>query len=1354
MTMRARRSTGWVVALGVVSMAAAADAGTLRVLLLSGQNNHDWKTTTPALVEMYRQSGRFDVTVTNEPATLTADSFAAYDVVVSNWTPWPNIQKRVWDAATEKAFLGFVRGGKGVVVFHAASTAMQSWPEFQQIACATWAKGQTGHGKRHEFAVKIADPAHPITAGMKAFRIFDELWHRMGARPEAKPLCTAFSAKTNGGSGQDEPVAFWTRFGEGRGYNLVLGHDVRAMRCAGWRTLMLRGTEWAATGKVTLPVQDDSAGEPDVDIPAALKAVYGYKFGDSRKPLMALRKVLLAAAADPARRRQAAGALARSLAAQVTTDYKKFACEQLGLIGTDAEVSALAGLLEDKALSLAARSALQRMAGEASLAAMRAALAKADGERKVGLICSLGERRDAKAAKAIAEALTDKDPVTAGAAVDALGKIGGPVAVEALSAAGAKLPGELAPRLADALLRCAEGLRAAGERAAAAAIYEHLSVPGQPRHVRVAAFPGLVACRREKATELMMSALRGQDAAMQRAAVRAVRAAGDTPALMTSVAGELPKLASGVQAMLIETLADRGVAEALPAVAKAAGDEDGVVRRAALSALGRLGDASTVPLLAARAAGLEGVDRQVARRSLVRLRGTKVDGAMVAALKSAEPPVRRELIAALGERRAVSAVAALLNAARDEDAGVRAEAVKALGLLAPVSVCPDLIVLLMKPASDADRTRVEQALVAVCRRADADAGVAHVLGAMDRKNAELTASLLRVLARLGGAKALKEVRAAVADKDPAVRAAGIRALAEWPTAEPLEDLIAVAEKAADDVSRVLALRGFVRLAGKATDRAPDALAGLYWRALDAARRPEEKKTLLGGMGGVRSVKALSAAEVLMKQPALAKEAAAAVVKIADRLWVSKPAVVKAAMRRVLDAPAAKAVHPDATRILLELSKPPNLARDATATSPDGLEKDGQASGDQAAIDGNAATYWDEANGKKLYRLLVTFPEPRTVAAVRILGYQQHSYAPKDFEVLCDGKVVQTVRNAQYRANRLTVVFPKTQCTTVELKITGYYGLSPAVRELEIFGADPVVGEKVRAVRMSGKPSLAWKQTPESLALQNHGRDVWRFDAAKSGNGKSYFHPLGLLDGTALTGFRPPDHPWHRAAWFCWKHVNGLNYWEEDRKTGVSPGVTEVKSVKIAPARDHSARIDMTLSYHPPKQPELLAEKRTILVTAPDAEGCYRVDWSATFTAGASDVLLKGGTSGGGYAGLSARLAVETRDWKVLNSEGLADGAAHGKKARWVAWSGETASGRPACLAMFDHPSNPRHPSPWYVAVRRGIPFHYFSPALLFKETYTIPAGKALMLKYRILVRAGLTDRKAMDAEFSAFLKTK
>lgn len=298
-----------------------------------------------------------------------------------------------------------------------------------------------------------------------------------------------------------------------------------------------------------------------------------------------------------------------------------------------------------------------------------------------------------------------------------------------------------------------------------------------------------------------------------------------------------------------------------------------------------------------------------------------------------------------------------------------------------------------------------------------------------------------------------------------------------------------------------------------------------------------------------------------------------------------------------------------------------------------------------------------------------------------------------------------------------------------------------------------------------KPVYTWRQTDSSLALLNHGRVVWQFNFDKKEGkpavglaGKPYFHPVCLTDGTQLTWHCPPDHPWHYGLWFCWKYINGLNYWEEDRQTGLSEGRTEIRRVEVKPGDDYSADIAMELSYHPPGAPAVLMEDRRIAVSAPDDRGLYRIDWTGRFTAGAADVLLsrtpipgeKDGQSWGGYAGLSVRLAKDISDWQVVDSEGRKDLNIHGQKARWMDFSGRFGEGRAAGIAIFDHPDNLRHPSPGFVIMDPKVPFGYFSPALLFNEPYTLPAGKSLTLRYRVLIHPGRADKKPLEQEWKSF----
>lgn len=226
----------------------------LKVLLLSGLNNHNWRETTPCLKKTLEESGRFKVTTTDHPESLTPGDLDTYDVIVSDWNSWKKkaIEEQ-WSPALRKAYLDFVRNGKGHVVVHAGSCSFYKWPEYQQLCGFAWKLGQTGHGPRHSFRVKPTAVDHPITRGLEAFETTDELWNRPGVHPGVTVLTESFSAKEKRGTGNWEPSALVNVFGKGRNFALVLGHDAKAMSNPGFRTLLTRGTEWAATGEVTLP---------------------------------------------------------------------------------------------------------------------------------------------------------------------------------------------------------------------------------------------------------------------------------------------------------------------------------------------------------------------------------------------------------------------------------------------------------------------------------------------------------------------------------------------------------------------------------------------------------------------------------------------------------------------------------------------------------------------------------------------------------------------------------------------------------------------------------------------------------------------------------------------------------------------------------------------------------------------------------------------------------------------------------------------------------------------------------------------------------------------------------------------
>ncbi len=275
----------------------------------------------------------------------------------------------------------------------------------------------------------------------------------------------------------------------------------------------------------------------------------------------------------------------------------------------------------------------------------------------------------------------------------------------------------------------------------------------------------------------------------------------------------------------------------------------------------------------------------------------------------------------------------------------------------------------------------------------------------------------------------------------------------------------------------------------------------------------------------------------------------------------------------------------------------------------------------------------------------------------------------------------------------------------------------------------------------------WKQTDHSLALTSGTNIVWQFNYAK--DGKPHFHPLTVAGGAPLTALSPKDHPWHRGLWFSWKYIDKVNYWEEDPKTGISEGRTEVLDVKATPRDDHSARFEMKLAYHPPGGAKLWTEERIVEVSAPGKDGAYSMDWRATFTGGATPVLLdrtppyegKDGVKRGGYAGLSLRMTPDAKKWKFFGSEGRVAGKDNGLPARWFAATGESAT-----IAILEHPASFRHPTPWYAVT--SMPF--YQPAILFTSPHTILAGGTLAVKYRVVIQPVAASAEALDREWKAF----
>lgn len=230
----------------------------ISTLLLIGANNHDWRRTAPYLQNLLTGSGRFSVTFATDASLVLEGDLKNYDLFLLDYNG------ASWSDRAQSHFLEAVRNGTGVVVFHAANNAFAGWTEYEKLVGLLWREG-TGHGQFHTFKVDIKDSAHPIMQGVTNFETEDELYHRLVSMhaTEVEVLATAYSDPEQGGTGNHEPVLMTTQYGEGRVFHTALGHvwegdpncgyrgcTLVALENEGFQTTLLRGSEWAANGKV------------------------------------------------------------------------------------------------------------------------------------------------------------------------------------------------------------------------------------------------------------------------------------------------------------------------------------------------------------------------------------------------------------------------------------------------------------------------------------------------------------------------------------------------------------------------------------------------------------------------------------------------------------------------------------------------------------------------------------------------------------------------------------------------------------------------------------------------------------------------------------------------------------------------------------------------------------------------------------------------------------------------------------------------------------------------------------------------------------------------------------------------
>jgi HEAT repeat protein len=630
-----------------------------------------------------------------------------------------------------------------------------------------------------------------------------------------------------------------------------------------------------------------------------------YEPGQSREPFRRLEELVAQSVSDNATRNALEAGLVKLLAPSSTFEARRFACKQLGIIGSKGALPALANLLKsDETVALGCLALTTYPPGNAD-ETLRAALASAPRNARIQLINTLGDRRDSDSVRLLARMAGDADRAIAEAAVAALGKIGDKAAWKTISSLHKTGSPTLAPVLSEAAIRCAANLAASGERKPASAAYQELLVPSQPAYIRRAALEGLLHLDKDQGELRIVQVLRGSDPALKPVAIAAVRSLRSKHA-SERFAAELPRLQPQEQVWMIDSLAARGDPAARTAIAKSLAAPDADVRRAAILALGRVGDASSVALFARTLANSDDPEEcRAIESALIDLGGgPPTDKAILGELKKAAPKALVCLIAVLARRQGPVANPVFFEEADYPDPAVAKAAFRALEKTAAGSDLPALLRKLVDTRDPGVRAEAEGAAAqAIGKLADPSSRSAAVLDALRRaQTAESISSLLPLLPRCGDAQALALLKAAQTDPDAHVRETAVRALADWPDASAWDILAGIYRQGSSEALRGLALRGLVRLAGEENAHPDAKLMDRYRQLLADSRGDADLRLILGTLGGAAHPDALQLALPLLANATVRPEAEVAVKKIAESIKAQHPQAAQEALQRIQAKP--------------------------------------------------------------------------------------------------------------------------------------------------------------------------------------------------------------------------------------------------------------------------------------------------------------------------------------------------------------------------------------------------------------------------------------------------------------------
>ncbi len=578
------------------------------------------------------------------------------------------------------------------------------------------------------------------------------------------------------------------------------------------------------------------------------------------------------------------------LRSNAADNEKAMTCKKLALEGTGEAVQELASLLKDEKLASWARIALEAIPGKAADEALVKASYSLQGKLLIGVINSIGVRRDAAAVDSLKIRLLDKDSDVASAAAVALGRIGNSNSALFLTELLGTAPANVRSAVAEGLVVCAARFQSEGKNADAIKIYDNVRTADVPKQRVLEATRGAILARNLDGIPLLLEQLRAPEKTMFQIGLSTARELMGRE-VDQSLAAELDKAAPERAALIIYAMADRSTVD-MPAILKAAKVGQPTVRLAAINALGMVGNVSCVPVLLDIAGEPESELSKAAKSTLAEMKDAGVNNAIAERLPKAEGKMVATLIEIVGLRR-IEATQELIKALNNPDKGVRGAAFMALGNTVPP---PQLNVLIEQVVTPKRAEDLEAAILslktAAIRMPDQEDCAAKLSGASNTATASTKVALLEIIGAVGGKKALETIEQAAKTDDAQLKDVSSKLLGEWMTIDAAPVLLNLAKTGPADKYQVRALKGYIRIARQFVKNESEK-AAMFSNAFESARQPAEQKLVIDNLKAFPSIETLKVAVRIAQTPELKEEASQAAIAIAeDKKFAGKPEEAK------------------------------------------------------------------------------------------------------------------------------------------------------------------------------------------------------------------------------------------------------------------------------------------------------------------------------------------------------------------------------------------------------------------------------------------------------------------------------